>query len=151
MSSKSNAAVFREMQKIQSRHQGILRAENVLTYARNPQTALHNRFEWDDTKAAREHRLWQARELIAVFVTVIKADTSPIRAFVSLRTDRKIPGGGYRAIAEVMTDTSLRKQLLAEALDDAERWQAKYALLTELTPVFKELAKLKAKQAKEAA
>lgn len=149
MSRQKQAAVFAEMQKIRSRHKGILRPENVLSYAKNPRTALHEKFEWDDAKAGYEYRLWQAREMIAVFVTVVKPNTSPVRTFVSLRTDRMFPGGGYRALVDVMTDAALRKQLLAEALDDAERWQAKYALLSELTPVFQELAKLKAKQVKK--
>jgi hypothetical protein len=151
MAKRTTAGVFAVMQKIQTRHQGILRAINIVAFARNPKSALHAKFEWDNSKAAHEYRLWQARELIAVFVTVVHQGHGPVRAFVSLRTDRMIPGGGYRATADVMADAALRKQLLAEALDDADRWKAKYELLTELVPVFKELAKLRLKLAKDAA
>jgi len=151
MAKGMNKAVLAEMTKIQAKDGGLLQAEAVVRFAANPKTALHKKFTWDNRKAGHEYRLWQARELIGVFVTVLKPNTQPVRAFVSLRADRKLPGGGYRAIVDVVSDADMRRQLLAEALDDAERWQGKYAALTELKPVFKEIARVRAKQARNAA
>lgn len=151
MMAAKNEAMFQELELVRSQHDGILRGEDVVEWARDPSTALHDRFEWDDAKCGEEYRLWQARRLIAVFVTVVGKDNSPIRAFVSLRTDRVLPGGGYRTSVDVMTDTELRKQLLAEALDDAQRWQAKYQHLSELIPVFKQLARVRGRTKKQVA
>lgn len=43
---------------------GHLTAEAVVSDAANPKSPLHSRFEWDNSKAAHEHRLEQARALI---------------------------------------------------------------------------------------
>lgn len=151
MAQKAKDAIQKELDTIRRRHGGLLRPRDVVAFARDPHTALHGRFEWDDSKAAQDYRLWQAREIIQVFVTVVKSGSPAIRTFVSLRTDRSVEGGGYRATVDVMSDRQMRKQLLSEALDEAERWQAKYAALRELAPVFRELARIQVKQAKAVA
>ena len=51
------------MKQIADAHGGKLRPKDVVEFARNPATALHECFEWDDKKAAVQGRLWeQARE-----------------------------------------------------------------------------------------
>jgi len=41
-----------------------LTAENLIDKARDPDNPAHDHFEWDDSVAAHEHRLEQARALI---------------------------------------------------------------------------------------
>ncbi len=43
---------------------GQLTASGILKMAENKRSPLHSMFEWDDTKAAREYRLYQARRII---------------------------------------------------------------------------------------
>lgn len=43
---------------------GRLDPADVVEAARDPASPLHGYFEWDDTEAARQHRLGQARQLI---------------------------------------------------------------------------------------
>jgi hypothetical protein len=145
------AAVYAELEQVSAANGGLLVPRKVVDFAADRKTALHDCFEWNNHKAGDEYRLWQARELITVFVTVVGKDEQPVQAFVSLRTDRAKTDGGYRSIVDVMTDKEMRQQLLADALDDAERWQAKYASLTELVPVFQALARLRTKRVKDAA
>lgn len=45
-----------------------LDAENILELAADPETALHSRFTWDDTAAAAQYRLWEARHTIRIHV-----------------------------------------------------------------------------------
>ena len=40
---------------------GLLDPRRVVDYARDPDTALHSKFEWDDSLAAEQRRLRQAR------------------------------------------------------------------------------------------
>ena len=127
---------------------GTIKPEAVVAYAENPETALHSRFEWDQDKAAHQHRLWQAREIIRVHVTILPQDERPVRAYVSLPSDRVKPGGGYRGIADVLENPDWRAELLAVALDELGRWQAKYKHLNELSRIFAEAEKLRAAQAK---
>ena len=47
---KSNE-ILEELEAIAKKHDGILRADDVVKYAKSPKTALHDKFEWDDQKA----------------------------------------------------------------------------------------------------
>lgn len=125
-----------ELQSIADSHDGVLRAHDVVSFARDPSTSLHSRFEWNNGKAAHEYRLWQARQLIRVSVTMLPKVDTEYRAFVSLMPDRKEEGGGYRRTIDVLTKKSSRDQLLSQALAELERLQAKYEQLEELAGVF---------------
>ena len=122
---------------------GILRPSDVVAYAEDENTALHECFEWDDTKAGQEYRLWQARKIIKVHVTVLPNTTTPINAYVSLKTDRVGEGGGYRPIVDVMNNQQMREQLLAEALEELTYYEKKYKQLTDLAPVFEAAKKIR--------
>lgn len=122
----------------------LLLAEHVVAFAEDENTALHSRFEWDDTEAAQQYRLWQARTVIRVSVVVLKSNTAPVRAYVSMLDDRAQEGGGYRLMADVMNNPNLREKLLQEALAELQRFQAKYDALVELAPVFEAAEKVAA-------
>jgi hypothetical protein len=128
-----------ELQKIAKANGGLLNPPDIVEYARNPRTELHKRFEWDNTKAAEEYRLWQAREVIRVIVSVvdINGKNHTVKAFVSLPEDRG--GGGYRAIVDVMKMEYLRLSMLEEAKSEMRRFREKYAALSELAKVFEEM------------
>ncbi|MGE5562892.1 MAG: hypothetical protein ACM3ZV_06220, partial [Bacillota bacterium] len=83
-----------------------------------------------------QYRLWQAREIIRVRVTMEPRINAETRAYVSLYSDRKQPGGGYRAIADVLSDEERREELLQQALRDMEAFKHKYIQLKRLAPVF---------------
>lgn len=134
--------IRKELEQIRKAHRGILRAEDVVEFARNPETSLHEKFQWDDTEAAKQYRLWQARQVISVYVTVLSDDSPPVKAYVSLVDDRSQPGGGYRAVADVMKDPERRTLLLQQALGELKRFQAKYRAIKELAGVFSEIDKV---------
>lgn len=52
-----------EIERIESIF-GSLTAENVLTASQSPDSLLHSLFQWDDTKAAHNYRLQQARTIL---------------------------------------------------------------------------------------
>jgi len=138
-----------ELEQIRRANGGLLRPEEVVKFARNKRTALHQEFEWDDAKASAEYRLEQARKVIRVAVELLPsphADQDPIRAYVSVVSDRVQPGGGYRAIGDVMTDDDLRAELVNEALGEVKRWRRKYERLLELVAIFRAIDKVEAKQ-----
>jgi hypothetical protein len=98
---------------------------------------------WDDTEAARQYRLWQARELIQIVVTVLPNTNKPVRVYVSLESDRDKEGGGYRELTSVLSDAVRRKALVAEALAEFDRWKRKYETLVELSKIFEAREKVK--------
>ena len=125
-----------ELKSIARRHNGVLRADDVVEFARNPESRLHNAFEWDDSKAAEQHRLHQARMLIRVTVEVIPYTDTDFRAFVSLHGDRAQPRGGYRTTEAVLSNDDMRAALIEEALRDLQFWRRKYAQLKEFAAVY---------------
>ena len=118
----------------------LLTPQEVLDAARDPNSILHEHFTWDDGEAAEKWRLEEARGLIvSVHVIVSEVKPVPVRAFVSLTTDRA-EGKGYRALVEVLSDEARRAVLLEDALNDLARVKARYETLTELAQVWDALS-----------
>ncbi len=128
--------VYEELAAINKKNDGLLRACDVVKFAKSKRTALHGRFEWDDSIAGKEYRLHQARKIIRVFVEVVPDTKITEHVYVSLTPDRVRPGGGYRTIVSVITDEEKREQLLSQALGEMRVFIAKYKRLQELSGVF---------------
>ena len=78
--------------------------------AKNKKSPLHNCFEWDNTKAAGEYRLVQAREIIRFLVIEITPDKSkPVycRAIISPQELDCPETDSYMTIEEVLSDPDL--------------------------------------------
>lgn len=123
-----------ELKSLARQHSGVLTAENVVKAARQSSSALHDRFEWDDTEAAEKYRLVQARYLISVSVEILPGERGRRKVFVSLRNERQ-HGGGYRITTDVMSDKRMREQLLEDALNEMDYFTRKYQTLKELSGV----------------
>lgn len=123
-------------------HGGILNPHDVVDAARPADSILHSYFTWDDTEAARQHRLSEARFLIRVHVQTIEVEGKDVetRVFVSLSTDRN-GSGGYRTMTAVMSDEENRRQLISDALRDLRTFEARYASLRELSKVVQPIKK----------
>jgi hypothetical protein len=134
-----------ELEQIAADHGGVLSPVHIEAFARDKETALHGRFEWDDAKGAYQNRLWQARKLIATFIIIAESDNEPIRAWVSMREDRAEEDGGYRTLVSVLSDEERRGQFLLDAMRDLQTWKRKYKRLTELAPIFEAIAATKGK------
>jgi hypothetical protein len=143
----TNHAVISELQRIASLSNGVLLPEKVVEEAEPETSPLHSKFCWDNDKAAREYRIFQARNLIRATVRYIgiNGDTRAMRVFVSLTPDREREGGGYRDVVAVMSDKDMRRQMLEDALVELGVFEVKYAHLKELTGVF-----VASKQARQA-
>ena len=134
-----------ELRKIEQENGGLLRPEAVVDFARNPKTALHDVFDWNDTTAAASWRLQQARAFIRVMVQIMpdpRSNDEPLRVrmYTALREDAE----GYKYTPELMTTKAGRESVLATALAELESFQEKYAHLQELAGVFAECKRLRA-------
>lgn len=118
----------KELEIIRQKNKGLLRPRDVVDYARDPNTALHERFEWDDSVAAEAYRLERARDLIKVVVIMNPRTEEKVKAYVSLPQDRN-PDGGYRALVDVLSDKALSEQMLQDALNEIERFRRRYEAL----------------------
>ena len=64
------------------RKNGPLTPTRVVRTASNGDSVLHPLFEWDDAKAGHQHRLFQARQLLATRIAHIEGATRTIRAYI---------------------------------------------------------------------
>lgn len=140
-----------ELHKLAAESGGQIRPSQLVEAARSEDSPLHSWFQWDDSEAAQQHRLWQARQLLRVTVQYIgEGDQAvSVRAFVSLTTDRNA-AGGYRVTATVMANPKQREQLLADAIAEMQRFEKKYSDLKELAGVLTAMRKVSQKKPKAA-
>ena len=111
----------------------LLVAEDVVEKAAHPDHPLHSFFEWDDTEAAHQWRISQARALIRKIVVSGPDDGGQIvPKYVSLGPDRKRKGGGYRETREVVNNKELLKQLEDTCKSDIDGVLARYEMLKDL-------------------
>src|SRR5574343_617559 len=84
-----NESIKLELRRIASRNKGILRPDDVVSEAANPESPLHDQFEWDDAKAAQLHRVDAARRLIrSSGIRVTETESGPLYAPEWIRSVR---------------------------------------------------------------
>jgi hypothetical protein len=130
-----------ELVQIGKAHGGFVRPSDVVQAARAARNPLHQFFEWDNTKAAEEYRLVQARHLIRRVTVILTSgdEPIPIRAFISLMGDRG--EGSYRQTVVVLSTSDFRQQALEEALAEMKAFQHKYRHLAEVAEVIMAMAR----------
>lgn len=127
------------LEKLQQKH-GNVTADLVVREARKKNSPLHNGFEWDDTEAALEYRLHQARKIInAVVVTMETADGEgrEIQAFVNVEQ-----GGGYEDVRVVLHVADRRELLLAKVKREMEAFINRYHGISEVADVIRAMQKV---------
>jgi hypothetical protein len=117
------------LERMAQQNNGVLKVDDVIEAAKDKSCVLHKHFEWDDTEAAKQFRKDQARSLIQrCRITLVDSVPSHIRAFVSLSSDRE-NGGGYRLTTTVLSDDSMRLELMHDIELTITRWKSKLHLL----------------------
>lgn len=126
-----------ELRLVESAHNGVIPARAVVDFARDPKTALHSQFTWDDGEAAEKWRLEQARRVIrSVKITFEEVPKLTFNSRVSLPSDRKSDDPVYRPLVRVMNDAEQRAELVEMVREELRRLRRKYASLTELESVW---------------
>lgn len=127
ISTKKVQAYGEELHRLQAKHKGVT-AETVLDAASRSRSPLHGHFEWDDTRAAREHRLHEARKLIqGIEVRIEYVGKAPdgvpqtlrVRAFQHVSDDGG--DGAYQTIGVIQSNDDYRQQIERRLASDLER------------------------------
>lgn len=139
--SKDAKAVGDHLELLRKECKGELTPEDVLADARHDNSPLHSFFEWDDSAAAEQHRLSQARGLIravvAVYVTDDKDETP--RPAVRMKAYIHVPENGaphYRDASHAMSQAKTRKLVLERAWNELQQWRRRYADLKEFSSLI---------------
>lgn len=135
-----NKQKYLELKRIHDEF-GLIEPKIVLDVARDENNPLHNYFEWDDTKAGEEYRLWQARQLITN-VYVITEDDEKVQIFHNINITER--DSAYQELPVILSDMDKKTQLIHGALREIEYWQDKYKTISELSGIInlKKLRKL---------
>lgn len=134
-----NDAARAELEDLREQAGGRLLPEAVVERARSQNSALHRYFEWNNDAAAHAYRLQQARQVIRAVVRMVPngAGATPIRAYVSLPSDRAT-GNGYRAVADVLTDEAAAAEAMRELRRKVMSLRAKYGAWVQIRPALDE-------------
>jgi hypothetical protein len=100
----------------------------------NEDAPLHKQFEWDNDRASDRYRDWQARELMASVTISIKQDGKQTRYFenciVEISDGTNIQG--YASIETIMSNETLKRQVLMGVIAELKRIAAKAVKYSEI-------------------
>lgn len=127
--------VGQHIEMLREKFKGELTPEDILEDAKHDNSPLHSFFEWDDTEAARQHRLKQARGLIRAVVAVYVSPDKPaqrMRAYVHV-AEAATPH--YRETTHALSQKNTRDLVLRRAMRELNDWKRRYADLKEFAKV----------------
>lgn len=132
---------FNELEKIKKSNGGVLTAGIVLLKATKKTSKLHKAFEWDNSKAAAEYRLTQARSMLRSIEVIYPESPKqqPHRHYITTKEpakDNQPTRNIYLTTKEILQDPIARDELLGGAIREALSFRRKYAELSELAGVF---------------
>jgi hypothetical protein len=112
------------LKQIADAHGGRLEPDRIIEAARASRHPLHRHFEWNDERAAYQHRLDTARRIVrsVMLIDPNKPNEPPQRAWISVQDN----GVSYRGIEEVLTESRLQLAIMKRALSDLTAWQQRY-------------------------
>lgn len=120
---------------------GSITPASVLDEARDEASPLHTHFEWDDSEAAEQYRLVQARGLIRRYkVTVeVKPDTFvKVRQFSSVPAADPDEGTDYVLTSEALKDDVQRDFIFKQCIREIATLRAKYGALVDFDAALRE-------------
>ena len=139
------------MERLAAEH-SVISPKIVLEEARNPNSPLHDKFEWDDSTAAENFRLIQAAGLIrqwkGTFVRIERevevVKLSDIRMAESPETSRGRGKASYEKLDNILDDPKKRASLLRTVIRQVRSIKLKYEYLEELACVWQALEEVEA-------
>ena len=111
------AILSAEFNRIEEKYGREVDAELVVAEARDPENALHDRFDWNDATAAHERRLQVARTLLRLTVKVrlnargLQVEV-PERIRIAPDADEESPIGRYVKTEVVLRRPALRREAI---------------------------------------
>ena len=108
---KEKELVAEKLAELAKKNGGRLTPNVVLEEAKDRDSILHNLFEWDDTLAAHQHRIYQARQIITSVRVVITTENRKISTVYYVRDPEAEPTEqGYVSIDRLKTDKDLARE-----------------------------------------
>lgn len=127
--------------------------EQIVEKGKDESTELHKCFEWDDTEAAKQYRIVQARDIVRhlyiVRVEPEETDEEPLPAEIPVVKAYKFryfshlnSEPGYSQTIHIVKDEDRYKELLEQAKRELKTFRQKYACLKELANIIEMIDEL---------
>lgn len=134
---------YKALERVREKNGGI--TDDAIVDAAKPKNhVLHSWFEWDDSKAANEHRRAQARTLIRSFeVVYVEQPEITTRAY-EVETKSGKPAEQrtvYTTTQEVLANPESRDRLISDAIRMAMEFRRRFRMLHEMERVMEEIDK----------
>lgn len=109
-------------------------AEQIVEFARNPESELHKSFTWDDDVAAEKWRVHEARQVLCNLV--IKKVNKENKKSEQIRLFHKIDGGHYKPISLIIRNEGEYQSLLRQCNEALQALKRKYSSLSEYQEIW---------------
>lgn len=137
-------AIAKRLERIARRNGGILTPDAVVEDARDESSPLHEQFTWDDTEAAKQWRLEQARTLIRSVKIEIKADEKTVSTVRYVRSpEASGKQQGYADVTRLRTREDLAREALRRELAAAKALFDRCESLAEVFQLQEEVVDLR--------
>lgn len=133
------------IEAVRKRNGGEASADAIVKAAKVKRNPLHPEFTWDDSEAAHEYRLEQARYMMRNLVVIRKelSTDRPQRVYEVIRKPQDPEKGrqrtryAYRSTDDIMADPDMRAELLGRALRELTSIRDRFRDLQELAVVLR--------------
>jgi hypothetical protein len=130
------------LELIRKEKKGEITPNDLVADAEHDNSPLHGFFEWDQGKAAHEHRLDQARRLIRSVVAIYVTDNQPAVRMHAYTHVREGETSHYRETSHALSQKKTRELVLLQAWRELRAWRDRYRHLeafAKLIPVIEEI------------
>lgn len=131
MDNVKRKAIAERLEKIAGLSCGRITPDAVLLDAKSPKSPLHDQFDWDDSSAAKQWRLQQARELIRSVRVEITTESRTVSTVRYVRDPSAGEAQGYVEVAKLRDDKSLAVEALQGEIRQANAMVARARSIAE--------------------
>lgn len=159
VSNKDVQVYGEELYNLGESSEGKLTPQYVVSKAKNKKSILHNYFVWDDTEAAHQYRVYQARKLINSIEIVYETDKGKLNQFKAFHNVKEVIDceeldcidavtQSYVTVETVKENEFYLNQLIEKAHQEMAAWGRRYRQYKDLKgfkkfkTIFKELEKI---------
>jgi hypothetical protein len=141
---KETPAIRKRINQLYRKSRGVLTPDMVIEDARSRTSPLHGLFEWSENKAAYQHWLDTAREIISCVRVVINTSTRDVEVHRYIHIGGQTPG--YNEITKIRSERELAMETLkqefqcvANALHRAREIAAALGLESEIDALLRQV------------
>ena len=127
---------------------GGITPQLLVVEASKKRSPLHDCFEWNDIKAAKEYREVQAREILRFLIIEVEPETETeeaqyVRAFISPQEIEQDDNTSYVTIEEIRSDKDLHEAYLRQLKCELDAFKDKIDSYKEFAKVVRAIEKIK--------